>query len=495
MRYSELFGKTRRDAPAEITDPARRLAYRAGLLRPGSHGPIYLPLACRVIDKLRARLIALLETKGVQQIGVAVAAELTDLAAQEIQSYKQLPARLAWREYGGTEVRIAALEPDGQSAKEAADLIAAVAVLLFEWAGVEARVAQGEDDRRMWFAPAEGGDLELLRCSHGDYEAVRGAARRYVPQADSPEPLLALEPVATPHCETIDSLAALLNVPTARTAKAVFYASDGKLIFAVIRGDLQIDEGKLRRAIESDSLRAATEDEIRRVGAVPGYASPIGVRGATVIVDESVAASPNLVAGANREGYHLLNTNVPRDYQPDLIADIALARPGDPCPNGDGVLEAERGILLGSCSKPEELHASYLDTAGRTRNVWGARAGIDLGRTLLAFVAGHHDEKGIIWTRELAPYAVHITALNADRPEVAAAVAQATAALDAAGIDYLLDDRTESAGVKFNDADLIGLPTRLTIGPRTVAQHGVEVKRRDEPQSRLVPLAQLNSEL
>jgi prolyl-tRNA synthetase len=488
MRYSELFGKTRRDAPADITDPARRLAFRAGLVRVLDGGDIaYLPLAARVLARMSTEMRAGLRDLGAQEMRVTSSPGLSVLAAQEVQSYKHLPVRLFWLEAGATRIHLVSIEADQKAAEQAARDFEGFAVRYFEWAEVPCARAGGLQDSRVWYSPSPAGDLELLRCSNGDYAATRTAARVNKPLAQT-EDALPLQQVATPHCDTIDALAQFLSVPTPRTAKAVFYYANGQVIFVVVRGDLQIDEEKLKRALGLTKLRFATEDEIQQVGASPGYASPVGVRGATIVVDDSIVNSPNLVAGANREGFHLLNTNVPRDYQPDIITDIALARPGGICPNGDGKLELVRAVLLASAREHKPLQASFLDANGRPQMPFGGGIEIDLGLTLLAYVGAHNDAKGILWSDVLAPFNAHIVALNADKPEVASAVERVTKELEQAGLDYLLDDRVESAGVKFNDADLIGLPVRVTIGPRTVAQNAVEVKQREETAPRFLPI-------
>ncbi len=483
MHYTDLFGKTKRDAPAEITDPARRLAYRAGLIRPINTVSAYLPLAVRVLARLENLLAIDMERLGAQPLrGLGLdAASL----AEEISSYKHLPAYL-FGQSGTTAFKVVALESDLDTARATAEKFEAIAARLFETAQLPVEVAPDANAYRRWFFSDDAGDMEIMRCSAGDYVGTRRATRAHKLAAPAEE-LLPLEPVETPHCETIEALAQMLGVPASCTAKAVFYTSDDRFIFAVVRGDLQIDESKLMGVLGISSLRPASEEEIRRVGAVPGYASPIGVRGATVVVDDSITSSPNLVAGANREGYHLLNTNVPRDYRPDLVADIALAQVGQPCPHGDGTLELIHGNELGFVHGPVELDATYLDANGRAQKIVGVTLVLYLKQVLLAYLAAHHDDKGVIWNRALAPFPVHIVGLNADKLEVAAALARVTGDLDRAGVEYLLDDRTESAGVKFNDADLIGLPVRVTVGPRTVAQQAVEVKRRAEASGQLVP--------
>ena len=198
--------------------------------------------------------------------------------------------------------------------------------------------------------------------------------------------------------------------------------------------------------------------------------------------------SPNLVAGANKADYHLLNTNVPRDYKPDVVTDIALARAGDVCADGSGTYEIVRGTVLGKISAPRALNASFLDVNGKAQKPFAVEMELDLGAVLLAHAGEHRDDKGIVWTRALAPFDVHIVALNADKPEVAPVLAQTVDTLEMMGLEVLTDDRNESPGVKFNDADLLGMPLRITLGPKTIAQNSVEWKTRTDASAQLVPL-------
>lgn len=493
MRYSSLFSKTKRDAPADITDETLKLAYRAGLIRPVEHDHlIYLPLAANVISQMHLVLRGDLLQLGAQELNGVPQIDLDGIASAEIQSYKQLPARIHWSSRGLTRLHLVSLEASLDAAKEALAAFEKIARDFFEYAGVQPSIAQDTAGAQMWYTTAPQRDAEIF-TSNG-YAATRAAVTPLKPPAPAEGPR-ALELVETPHCDTIESLAQHLNVPTSRTAKAVFYSSGDRVIFAVVRGDLQVDEGKVKRTLGLDTLKKATGEEITRVGAVPGFASPVGTRGATIIVDDSVANSPNLVAGANRAGYHLLNTNVPRDYKADVVTDIALARAGDPSPNGSGTLALVRGNEVGTLSPPRLLDANFLDVNGKAQKQIAVGLELDFGAILLAHLAAHHDDKGIVWSRALAPYDVYIVALNADKPEVAPVLEKVNDAISLAGLEGFVDDRNDSAGVKFNDADLIGLPLRITVGPKTVAQNAVEFKGRTETAARPVAINQLGEEL
>lgn len=488
-----MFAKTKRDAPADITDETLRLAYRAGLIRPVEHGQlIYLPLAANVISQMRMMLRGDLRQLGAQELNGVSQIQLDGIASAEIQSYKQLPARIQWSSGGQTRLNLVSLEANLDAAKETRAAFERIARDFFEYAGIQTSAAQDVAGVQMWYTTAPQRDAEIF--SSNGYAATRAAATPFKSSAAAEAPRES-ELVETPHCDTIESLAQYLNVPTSRTAKAVFYSSGDRVIFAVVRGDLQIDESKVKRTLGLDTLKRATDEEIARVGAVPGYASPVGTRGATIIVDDSIADSPNLVAGANRAGYHLLNTNVPRDYAADVVTDIALARAGDPSPDGGGTLELVRGNEIGTLSPPRLLEANFLDVNGKAQKQIAVTLELDFGAILLAHLAAHHDEKGIVWSRALAPYDVYIVALNADKPDVAPALEKVKDAVSLAGLEGFVDDRNDSAGVKFNDADLIGLPLRLTLGPKTVAQNAVEFKGRNETTARLVAIDRLGDEL
>jgi prolyl-tRNA synthetase len=341
------------------------------------------------------------------------------------------------------------------------------------------------------------GEDTLLLCASCGYSANREVAtfRKPAPPDEAPLPV---EKVATPHCKTIAQLATFLGVPESRTAKVVFLVAEaGKVIFAITRGDMEVNETKLRQAAGVTALRPATEEEIRAVGAEPGYGSPVGVQGALVVVDDLVAASPNLVSGANQEGYHLLNVNCGRDYRPDIVADIAAARGGEPCATCGSPLRAERGIEVGNIFKlgtryAEALGALYDDPQGVKRPIVMGSYGIGVGRLLATVAETHHDDQGLVWPASIAPFHVHLVPLAKKAPQAVEVADRLYDELWAAGIEVLYDDREEpSPGVKFNDADLIGLPLRITVSARSLEQGGVEHKRRSGAERQIVPLAGL----
>jgi prolyl-tRNA synthetase len=342
------------------------------------------------------------------------------------------------------------------------------------------------------------GEDTLILCDECGYTANRQVAR-FQKSAAASEELRPVEKVATPHMTTIAGLAEFLGVPKSRTAKAVFMVAtitEGekdveRFVFAVVRGDMELNETKLANAVKAKDLRPAREDEIRAVGAVPGYASPLGLKNILTIVDDALPASPNLVAGANEEGYHLLNTNYGRDYNADLVADLAAADEGAPCPNCGQPVRAVRGVETGNIFKlgtrySDALGATFLDQDGKAKPVIMGSYGIGVGRLLACIAEEHHDEYGLTWPVTVAPYHVHLVTLPGGEAEGAAT--RLYDELRAAGIEVLFDDRNERPGVKFMDADLIGLPLRITLGEKSLKKGGAELKRRNSKESVITPL-------
>jgi prolyl-tRNA synthetase len=352
----------------------------------------------------------------------------------------------------------------------------------------------GKDSREFMFVTEIGEDT-IVRCDRCDYAAnTEKAEFRRVPAAD--EAAQAIEDVATPDTKTIEALATLLGIPAAKTAKAVLYMAidpydesvEALPVFVVVRGDHQVNEIKVKNHIKGGrALRPMTDIEARAYGIVPGYASAIGVDARVrVIADVAVTQAPNLVAGANREGMHLRNVNYGRDWHTadgDVI-DCATAQAGDGCPRCEGTLGTVRGIEMGHVFRlgtiySETFGAKVLDEAGEQRTAIMGCYGIGLDRIVSAAVEVNHDERGIMWPASIAPFDVHMVGIGLGRDADLAADAQALyAELQSAGIDVLYDDRDESPGVKFNDADLVGIPLRITVSSRNAKAGVVEVQPR-----------------
>jgi prolyl-tRNA synthetase len=344
------------------------------------------------------------------------------------------------------------------------------------------------------------GEDVLVICESCDFAANRQVAPTTTPSPEL-EDLLPVEEVETPDATTINALATFLGVPTTRTAKATFFVTgDDRFVVAIVRGDFEVNETKLANAIKAaGGLRPAQVEEITAHGMEAGYGSPIGARDAVVVVDELASHSPNLVAGANRPGYHLLNVNVPRDFTPDVIADISNVREGDPCPSCGSELILRNGIEVGNIFKlgtkyTEALGADYLDEEGERHPIVMGSYGIGLGRSVACIVEAHHDDKGIAWPEEVAPYRAHLVTLGGSRDENVLDIAETlyTAACDAGtGYEILYDDRDESPGVKLTDAELLGMPWILTVSPRSLKAGGVEVTNRVTGERSVHPIEEV----
>ena len=449
---------------------------------------------------------------------------VTDLARHMVQSYRQLPLsafqlqtkfRDEPRSRGGLiRVREFTMK-DGYSFHiDQAGLDAYYPRMyeayqrIFERAGLGDHVIVVESDpgmmggteahEFMYLNP--GGEDTLLLCDTCGYHANRQVAtyKREAIEAENEKPL---QKVATPNCKTIEEVASFLNVPQTKTAKAVFFIGtingEEKFIFAVLRGDRELNETKLANVLKAQALRPATDEEITAVGAVPGYASPMAVKNALVVVDEAISKGTNFVSGANEEGYHCLNVNAGRDFEPDIVTDLIAVEKGMPCPECETPLNSTRGIEVGNIFKlgtkySDSMGAKVLDENGKMQPLVMGCYGIGVGRLLACIIEAHHDDHGIIWPISVAPFEVHIVVLTGRKPAGELEAAEKLyGQLKAAGLDVLLDDRDERAGVKFNDADLIGIPIRLTVGSRGLANGQVEMKLRHEKDRSDVPLDQV----
>ena len=309
---------------------------------------------------------------------------------------------------------------------------------------------------------------------------------------------LPLEKVATPDKKTIEEVASFLNVGADRTGKAVFYSDpDGKkLIFVLIRGDFEVNECKLKNLLGLPDIKFAADSLILDAGAVPGYASPIGLnqKKMILVVDKSAAGTANLVVGANEAGYHYMNFNYGRDLEGGMIADVACVREGDPCPVTGEPLQFRRGIEVGNIfqlgtkySKP--MNCTYLDKDGKSQVMIMGCYGIGVGRTMASVVEDSHDDYGPIWPMSIAPYQVEVCALNPDKPGVGETAEKIADELDGLGVEVLLDDRGEKAGSMFSDADLLGVPFRVVVSPKSIAAGMAEFRLRSSRDTELIPVA------
>jgi prolyl-tRNA synthetase len=339
---------------------------------------------------------------------------------------------------------------------------------------------------------ADSGEDEIIYCSGCDYAANTEKAISIKSSKPAGE-RLNIEQVATPGLKSIEEVATFLGVSHDQTLKSVFYVADGELIFVVIRGDLEVNEIKLKNLLKCTELHMATEAETREAGLVAGYASAIGLKNTKIVADDSIEQGGNFVAGANKADMHLKNVNYPRDFKADIISDIAKTRAGDVCPRCNSKLLTQQGIEVGHVFKlgtflSERLGALYLDKDGSNKPIIMGCYGIGVGRLLAAAIEQNHDDKGIIWPLPIAPFQVCLCALKVEDAQVMEAAEAVYAALCAAGIEVLFDDRPDSPGIKFNDADLMGIPLRIVVSARTLKSNNVELKWRKEAQAQMQPL-------
>jgi len=359
--------------------------------------------------------------------------------------------------------------------------------------------AVGGKASQEFIAITEAGEDDAMLCDTCDYAANVEKAE-FVRTGLAKESEGPLEEVYTPGCMAIADLAAFLNVPEVKTMKSVCYVAGGKLVLAIVRGDLEINEVKLSNTLYAAGINAvdlhlATPEELEAAGIVAGYTSPLNKDERVLIVaDTSLRQRNNFVAGANRVDYHIKNVNYPRDFRVDVWQDIASAYEGAICVRCGGTLHTIHGSEAGHIFKlgtkySELLGATFLDADGIPRPLLMGSYGIGISRLMAIIVEQHHDEKGIIWPFSIAPYHVALIGLELDMPETNQAAEQLYAGMMAAGIEVLFDDRAESAGVKFNDADLIGLPLRVVVSKRSLKHGGIEFKLRSQKESRIIPLA------
>ena len=547
MRLSHLFFTTLRDDPADAEMPSHRLLLRAGYVRQLGSG-IYslLPLGKRVDARVEQIIREEQDRIGAQEMEMpvvhpadiwrasgrydAIGPELGRfkdrngrdmvlamtheevvglLLADIVKSYRQLPMQVyhfqtKWRDEprargGLIRVREFVMKDAYSVDRDDAGLDTSYSdqhgayVRTFERMGLDT-IAVSSDVGMMGGSQAHefmvlnpAGEDVLVLCENCDFAANRQVAvvPKPEPPAEEPAPL---EEIATPGTTTIAKLAAFLGVGEDRTAKAAFFVTgDGRLVTAIVRGDHEVNETKLVNAVSATGgIRPATVEEIKAAGMEPGYGSPIGAHGTVVVVDDLVARSPNLVAGANREGFHYRNVNVGRDFTPDVTADITNAQAGDPCPNCGQPLVLRNGIEVGNIFKLGTMYsdafgATYLGEDGKEHPIVMGSYGIGVGRSVACIVEEHHDDKGIVWPAEVAPYAAHLVSIGGAKEPQVLEIAERLHALAAeAGPrrEILWDDRDESPGVKFTDAELLGMPWILTVSPRSLAAGGIEVTER-----------------
>jgi prolyl-tRNA synthetase len=552
MRTSQFLSKTLRQDPVEAETTSHRLMLRAGMMMQVAAGVYaYLPPALRSLHKIERIIREEMDAAGGQEVRMPALQPIetwqetgrdaafggnlfrlqdrrdremvlaptheeviTAIAKANIESYRDLPRTLyqiqtkfrdeprpragllRGREFDMKDAysfhaHQDSLDATYQRMREAyRNIFRRCGLPTLE---VEADSgAIGGKDSHEFIMPAESGEDTVLVCPTGDYAANSERAVSVKPAA--PEGAeLAMETIDTPGIKTIAALAESLGIPASQTLKAVFYQADGKTVLVTIRGDLEVNEVKLSNLLSARELRLATDAESKAAGLTPGSTSPVGLTSVRKIGDLTLQQGNNFVAGANAPNQHIKNVNYLRDFEVDEIADIATAQTGHGCSTCGQPLDTVRGIEVGHVFKlgtffTRTIGAEYTDEQGALQAIVMGCYGIGVTRVLAAAIEQNNDDKGVIFPAPIAPFDVHLVALNPDDPAVAANAEALYTSLQAQGYEVLYDDRDERAGVKFNDADLLGLPVRVVTSPRNLENNVIEIKRRRDPEAVKVAL-------
>jgi prolyl-tRNA synthetase len=549
-RASQLFLPTLRDAPADAEAANHKLLVRGGFVRQVTGGVwTFMPLGWRVHRKIEQiireeqdaiggqemlmpvltpfelwqktgrdfiqEIFRLKDRKGADYVLPMTHEETVTFHARELHSYRQLPQMLyhistknrdeprpragliRLREFWMKDAY--SFDRDDEGLAKSFDAQRAAYHRIFERAGLQFSEVEAEpgmmggEESFDFLAPAGAGENTLVTCENGDFAADIEVARTIARPAVFPETLLSPEEVETPGVKTCEALGEFLGIDVAATSKAMPVTTDDGVVLALIRGDDRIEPAKLDAALGMQS-RPSTDDEIREAfGASGGSLGPVGFKG-RIVADETLR-SGQFVAGANRDGWHLRGVEAGRDFQPEF-ADLRASAPGDLCPNCDGGLQFTTAIEVGHIFKlgtkySKALDAQFLDEDGTARELIMGCYGIGLARTMAAVVEQSHDENGIIWPASIAPYDVHLVVLKGAE-EIGERAAEI---LSAAGKDVLLDDRDQRPGEKFADADLIGIPIRITAGKKSLEDGAVDVRQRVTGDERRVNVADLGKEV
>ena len=551
MRQSTLFGRTLREAPAEAQTASHQLVLRAAIARPLASG-LYtlLPLGYRVARKIEQIVREEIDRIGGQEmkIPIIIPAEymqetgrwdalepnafrtkdhdgrdymipytheelFTHHARQEILSYRQLPliayhfqskGRDEERSRGGLlRVREFVMkdsysyDADRESMDRAYQAHLDAYARIYQRLGLDAHAVEsdtgnmGGDIAHEFQVLSDEGEDTLLFCVTGDYKANLERATRGMPAHAVPASVPAATPIETPGIITIEALERSLGLPASDFLKTLLVRTDAGVVAVVLPGDRELNHAKLRRVLGVNQIAFASDADFTATGGVAGFVSPVGLR-ARVIVDVSVEAR-GYVAGANQKDRHLRDVLVDRDYRGER-ADVHDVKAGDACPKCGSRLEAHRGIEVGNIFKfgtyySDKMGALYLAEDGTRKPMYMCSYGIGIGRNLQTVIIEHHDEKGIVWPFAVAPFEVHVIALPMKDESVRAKATELVAVLERAGIEVLFDDREETAGVKFADSDLIGIPFRVTVSKRGLAAGTIELKRRSSSELQAIELA------
>lgn len=557
MRYSKLFAPTLREVPAEAEISSHQLMLRAGMMRKVASGVYtYLPLGWRTIDKISDIIREEMNNAGGQELMFPIiqpaelwqksgrwevyGAELwrvkdrhdrdfclgptheeiaTSLILNDVNSYKQLPLMIyqiqnKYRDerrprFGlmrGREFIMKdcySFDRDDAALDVSYHLMYDAYVNIFNRCGLDFRPVKadngaiGGSSSHEFMVLAESGEAEILYCDTCDYAAnveIADCGKAEIVK----EAQLPLEKVLTPECRTIIDVAEFLHMDTMKTMKALFYMADEKPVLIFVRGDRMMNEIKVQNYLGATLFYMGTEEDLHNAGLTQGFIGPCG-QNVRILLDREVAESANLCCGANEEGYHLKNANFGRDFQGE-VGHFRLVEAGERCPDCGGILQSARGIEVGQVFKlgtkySISMEASYLDENGKANPFVMGCYGIGVGRTMAAAIEQNHDENGIVWPKAIAPFQVVVVPVSEKSERQMKAANDLYAGLREKGVEVLLDDRAERAGVKFKDADLIGIPLRITIGDKSLDQGLLEYKERKSGASGSLDAADAVSEV
>lgn len=552
MRYSKLLAPTLREVPAEAEIASHQLMLRAGMMRKVASGIYsYLPLGWKTIDKISDIVREEMNEAGAQEMMFPIVqpAELwqssgrwavygdemwrvkdrhdrdfclgptheevcTSLVLNEVKSYKQLPLMLyqiqnKYRDerrprFGLMRSREFIMKDCYSFDRDEAALDVSYHIMydayvkIFDRCGLDYRPVRadngaiGGSSSHEFMVLAESGEAEILYCDSCDYAANVEIAESAKGEAAAAEEMEAVEKVLTPDCRTIDDVAAFLGMDSTKTMKALFFMADETPVLIFIRGDRRLNEVKVQNYLGASLFYMGTEVDLQNAELVQGFIGPCGQK-IRVLIDEEVAETRNLCCGANEEGYHLKNVNFGRDFDGE-VGHFRLVEEGEKCPCCGGTLKSARGIEVGQVFKlgtkySVSMGANYLDENGNANPYVMGCYGIGVGRTMAAAIEQNHDENGIVWPKAIAPFEVIIVPVSEKSERQTEAAEALYKELKAKGVDVLLDDRAERAGVKFKDADLIGIPLRITIGDKSLDKGMLEYKERKTGESGLIEVA------
>jgi len=558
MRWSQTFIHTLRQDPADAEVISHRLMIRAGLISKVAAGIYnYLPFGWRSLKKLEGIVREEMERAGSRELVMPAVqpAELwqessrwfeygpellrfkdrhdrdfcfgptheeviTDIVRRSVTSYRQLPVNLyqiqvKFRDeirprFGLMRGREFLMKDAYSFHADADDLDRSYRAMeegyrrIFTRCGldftqVEADTGNiGGSESHEFMVLATTGEDAVISCTQCEYGANSEKAETGSLQPAPPWPLdTPDEPrsVDTPEMRSVDEVAGFLGIASAHLIKTLIFETDDDFVAVLARGDVEVNEVKLKNLLDCVHLQLASEQKIEQVtGGPQGFSGPVGLEGVRVVADHTVMDLGVAATGANALDRHLVGVVPGRDFEPDQVADLRLARATDPCPRCGNALEEKRGIEVGhvfklGCKYSEAMSCNFLDQEGHEHPMIMGCYGLGVGRTLAAAIEQNHDERGIIWPLPLAPYDIVLVLLNSDQNDVTAAADELYGQLMGAGLDVVYDDRLERPGVKFNDIDLIGFPVRVVVGKRSLADGGVELSLRRDGEKRIVPMA------